>query len=145
MCLYPRRSSEISQIKTSQIVFIQILPGRPKDLDVRKTWKSKRPGLPGTWSGCLGTWMSGDLDVRGHGCQETWMSGTQMSVCQSRNHQARETVYRRELANLSNTFHSILPWRPGSMTAIMARIQATMVWVGNTRHNCFTFNSDGEK
>ena len=95
----------------------------PKDLDVRKTWTSGRPGRPGTWTsgdldvrgpgrpedldvrktwmsgdldvrgpGCPGTWMSGDLDVRGPGCpgtwtsgtwtSKTWMSGTWMSVCQ---------------------------------------------------------------
>ena len=65
-------------------------PVRPEDLDVQKTWTSRRPGHPGTWTsgdldvrktwmsgrpGCPGTWMSVDLDVRGPGCLGTWMSG----------------------------------------------------------------------
>ena len=50
-----------------------------------KTWKSERPGCPGTWMskrlGCPGTWMSWDLEVRKTwmserpGCPGTWMSG----------------------------------------------------------------------
>ena len=49
------------------------------------TWMSKRPGCPGTWMskrlGCPGTWMSWDLEVRKTwmserpGCPGTWMSG----------------------------------------------------------------------
>ena len=49
-----------------------------------KTWKSERPGCPGTWMskrlGCPGTWMSWDLEVRKTwmserpGCPGTWMS-----------------------------------------------------------------------
>ena len=31
------------------------------------------------------------------------------------------------------------------MTAIMAKIQATMVMVGKTRHSSFTFNSNGHR
>ena len=48
------------------------------------TWMSKRPGCPGTWMskrlGCPGTWMSWDLEVRKTwmserpGCPGTWMS-----------------------------------------------------------------------
>ena len=61
------------------------IKGRPKDLDVRKTWTSERPGRPKDLDvrgpGCPGTWKSErpgcpkDLDVRGPGCPGTWMSG----------------------------------------------------------------------
>ena len=60
------------------------IKGRPKDLDVRKTWTSERPGRPKDLDvrgpGCPGTWKSErpgcpkDLDVRGPGCPGTWMS-----------------------------------------------------------------------
>ena len=50
------------------------IKGRPKDLDVRKTWTSERPGRPKALD-VQKTWMSGDLDVRGPGCPGTWMSG----------------------------------------------------------------------
>ena len=55
-------------------------PGRPKDLDVRKTWTSGRPGRPEDLD-VQKTWMSGDLDVQRPGRTEdldvrkTWTSG----------------------------------------------------------------------
>ena len=42
------------------------IKGRPKDLDVRKTWTSERPGRPKDLD-VQKTWMSGDLDVLGPG------------------------------------------------------------------------------